>query len=359
MRILVFTGTRAEWGLLKPLVHELDKHFGVYLLVSGQHLSPTYGYTCMEIDFDLLRTLKTEILLDSDSSIGICKSIGLGVIGYAEKIQNCGPDLVIVLGDRFETFAFVQAAFTLGIEIAHIHGGEVTQGSRDNGYRNAITQLATYHFAACGKYKRRIMRMTDYKLFSGGIYNVGALGLEDLPEPIWPKTERLFLAYHPVDLPDGGLEHLENILACLQGYEVYITGANSDAHGKKINKRLREFANHSPATTHFQMNYHRDNFLKLLNGCMGIIGNSSCGLIEAPSLKVGTINVGPRQKGREKSVSVIDCPDGSVAQIQDALCKLYSKNWRNIVRYAKNPYGEKGAVKRIVEKIQELAISRN
>ena len=355
MRIMVFTGSRSEWGLLKHLVHELDQDHEVYLLVSGQHLSPTYGHTCLEIDFDLLRTFKVEMLLDSDSPVGMAKGIGLGVLSYVEIINRNRPDLFICLGDRYEVVAATLATFTLGIPIGHIHGGEITLGSLDNGYRNSVTQLATYHFAATEKSRWNVWTMKG----GSNIWNVGALGLEDLPEPI-AKSDRLFLAYHPVTtLKDGGMAHLENILHCLQGYEIYITGTNSDAYGRKINKRLQEFANHSPATVHFQMNYRRDDFLRLLNECKAIIGNSSCGIIEAPSLKTATINVGPRQEGREKSVTVLDCPNGTANEIQDALCKIYSNEFNNVIRYAKNPYGEKGAAKRIVEKIQKLAIPGN
>ena len=351
MRILIFTGSRSEWGLLKHLVYELDKDHEIYLLVSGQHLSPTYGYTCMEIDFDLLRTFKVEMLLDSDSPIGMGKGIGLGVLSYVEVINRNHPDLFICLGDRFETFSAAIAAFTLGIPIGHIHGGETTIGSLDNGYRNAITQLATYHFAATGEYKRKIMKMIDYLPFDNNVWNIGALGLEDVPIAAWPKSNRLFLAYHPVTtLKDGGMKHLENILSCLDEYEVYITGTNSDAHGRKINECLEQYAVCFP-NTHFEMNYRRDDFLRLLNGCRGIIGNSSCGLIEAPSLKVGTIDVGPRQEGREYGITVLKCPNGTKEEITKALERLYSDDFAKIVKYSFNPYGGRGAAKRMANKI--------
>lgn len=368
MRIMIFTGARSEWGQLKHLAYELDKDHEVYLLVSGQHLSPTYGYTCREIDFDLLRTFKIEMLMDSDSPVGMAKGIGLGVLSYVETINRNRPDLFIVLGDRYESFAATVAAFTLGIPVGHVHGGETTLGSLDNGYRNAITQLATYHFAATGEYKRKIMQMRDYKFtfdsmneksYDVKVWNVGALGLEDVPTAAWPKSDRLFLAYHPVTtFKDGGMEHLENILSCLQGYEVYITGTNSDTHGRKINKRLQGFARWSPIR-HFEMNYRRDDFLRLLNGCRAIIGNSSCGIIEAPSLKIGTIDVGPRQEGREYGITVLKCPEGTREQITQCLEQIYSDNFSQILKYSFNVYGGRGAAKKIKDKIQEMAISRD
>ena len=359
MRIVVFTGARSEWGLLKRLVHELDRYFEVYLLVSGQHLSPTYGYTCTEIDFDLLRMRKIEMLLDGDSPAGMCKSIALGVIGYVQVLESLSPDMVVLLGDRFETFAMAQTAFTMGISISHIHGGEITQGSLDNGYRNAITQLSRYHFTSTRYHKSRVMNMIGD---SKNVWNVGALGLEDLPEPIKQKSDRLFLIYHPVNLPDGGLGHLENIFECLPEHTVYIVGSNSDAWGRKINNRLKKYAYEHPKR-HFFQNFKRDIFLGMLNACRGIIGNSSCGIIEAPSLRVGTIDVGPRQKGRERGNTVIECPNGTKEEIQQALKKLYSEEFDYKMGLwmgeAHTPYGGKGAAEKIRKKIQEMETSRN
>jgi UDP-hydrolysing UDP-N-acetyl-D-glucosamine 2-epimerase len=359
-RICVATGGRAEWGLLKPLVKKLDPHFDVHILITGQHLSPEYGSTWQEVErvYEGLvkryeNTHKIEMLLSSDTPVGTCKSVGVGIMSYGEQLNIIRPDLLIVLGDRFEIHAVALAAHYLGIPICHIHGGEITEGSFDNALRFGITHFAKYHFVSTLEYES-IIAGINYSMGRErfvNIWNVGALGLDDLPEPREIKSDRLMLIYHPVTmLKDGGLCHLDMILECLEGYDVDIVGANSDPMGRKINAELRMWA--KTENWSFFRNHRRDDFLRILNRSKAIIGNSSCGIIEAPSLRVGTINVGPRQEGRVQAASVINCETED--EIKDALKRVYSEDYAKMLRYTKSPYGEPGAAERITNILREV-----
>ena len=359
-RICIATGSRAEWGLLKPLIEKLDVHFDVHILITGQHLSPEYGSTWQEVGRVAENTHKVESLLSSDTSVGTCKSMGLGLISYGEMLNVIRPDLLVVLGDRFEIFAVATAAHILRIPIAHIHGGEVTRGSFDNALRHGTTHFAEYHFVSTNIYRTKVCRLLGINESFGGkctdpegvVYNVGALGLDDLPEPKEIKSDRLMLIYHPVTmLDDGGWGHLLMILECLEGYDVDIVGANSDPLGRKINAELRMWAKHADTNWSFFKNHRRDDFLRILNRSKAIIGNSSCGILEAPSLRVGTINVGPRQEGRIQAKSVINCEDGD---IRETLEVMYSEHYADLLRTVTSPYGGPGAAERITNILREV-----
>jgi UDP-hydrolysing UDP-N-acetyl-D-glucosamine 2-epimerase len=363
-KIAVFTATRAEYGLLYWLMKEIQASDSLELqvLVSGMHLSPEFGETWKQIQEDGFHfDARVEMLLSSDTAVGVVKSMGLGVIGLADSFERLRPDLLVVLGDRFEALAAVEAAMIMRIPVAHLHGGELTQGAYDDAIRHAITKMATLHFTAAELYRRRVIQMGEP---SELVFNVGALGLErlvrDEPMPAHELAASIgfelgphyFLAtYHPATASDeDSPKSVGAMLEALDGfpeYRVLLTYPNADTGGKEIIPLIEEYASKNRGRVVAVPSLGSRRYLSALSRAAAIVGNSSSGIIEAPSLGIPTVNIGNRQFGRLAASSVIHCrPDAHA--ISEAIAKAISPSFSSGCRGVVNPYGQGDTSRKIV-----------
>lgn len=361
-KICVVTGTRAEYGLLYWLMKEIqaDATLELQIIVTGMHLSPEFGLTYKEIEKDFLINKKIEMLLSSDTSVGISKSMGLAQISFAEAYVELSPDIVVVLGDRFEIFSAATAAMISRTPIAHIHGGETTEGAFDEAIRHSITKMSHIHFVATESYRKRVIQLGE---LSENVFNFGALGLDNVyklnllsidefEQSIGFKLgkKNLLVTFHPVTLDQSTAEQqFQQLLYALDSLvdtRVIFTKANSDTDGRVINSMIDSYVAVNSEKSIVFTSLGQLRYLSALQYVDAVVGNSSSGLIEAPSFKIGTINIGDRQKGRIKAASVIDCePDRSA--ITNAIQQLYKFDFQQSLLEVLNPYGEGGASKKI------------
>ncbi|MCT7488790.1 UDP-N-acetylglucosamine 2-epimerase [Aliarcobacter cryaerophilus] len=368
-KICVVTGTRAEYGLLYWFLKEIesDKELQLQVIVTGMHLSPEFGLTYKEIEKEFKINKKIEMLLSSDTSVGISKSMGLAQISFAESYDELKPDIVIVLGDRYEIFSATSAAMIARIPIAHIHGGEKTEGAFDESIRHSITKMSHLHFTATNEYKNRVIQLGEHP---SRVFNVGGMGIENIKRfKLLSKDEfekliefklnikNILVTFHPVTLENStAKEQFQQLLDAIDELEdtnIIFTKANSDTDGRVINQMIDEYV-----TKNFQKSVQFTSlgqlrYLSALQYVDAVVGNSSSGLAEAPSFKIGTINIGDRQKGRIKASSVIDC-EPNKDSILKSFEKLYSKEFQNSLINVKNPYGDGCASKRIVEILKNV-----
>ncbi len=371
-KICVVTGTRAEYGLLYWLMKEIkdDEKLELQLVVTGMHLSPEFGLTYKEIEKEFLINKKIEMLLSSDTSVGVSKSMGLAQISFSEAFDELKPDIVVLLGDRFEIFSAAAAAMISRIPIAHIHGGETTEGAFDEAVRHSITKMSQLHFVATETYRKRVIQLgeTAENVFNFGapgldnIYKLKLLSLPEFEDSISFKLSKknLMVTFHPVTLENGTAENqFKQLLLALDGLDdthIIFTKANSDTDGRKINFMIDSYvaANSGKSVAFTSLGQLR--YLSALQYVDAVVGNSSSGLTEAPSFNIGTINIGDRQQGRIKAESVIDC-EPNQAMISVALNKLYSPEFRNSLPTASNPYGKGGASKKIADTLRTFSLS--
>lgn len=369
--VCVVSGTRADFGLLQWVMHGICREPSLKLqtIATGMHLSPEFGLTYREIEasgFNLDR--KLEILTSSDSAPGITKAIGLGVIAFADAFSELKPDIVLVLGDRFEIFAAATAAMIAGIPIAHLHGGEITEGAFDDAIRHAITKMAHLHFVAAESYRKRVIQMGEAPervFLSGGlgvdtIRKTTLLNRDDFEKSIDFKLgkKNLLVTFHPVTLEPGAapaqMAELLKALDSLQDTHLILTMPNADTGGRELIGMVERFVatrSHAKAFTSLgQLRY-----LSCMAHVDGVVGNSSSGLAEAPSFKKGTINIGDRQRGRLKAPSVIDC-EPNCASILAAIEMLYSSSFQACLESVQNPYGEGGASEKIIDILKHFDI---
>jgi len=371
-KICVFTGTRAEYGLLKPLMEKIreDKELELQIIASGMHLSPEFGLTYKEIEKDGFEiNEKVEMLLSSDTDTGVSKSIGLGIISYTDALQRLKPDITVVLGDRFEALAFTIASFTLKIPVAHIHGGEITEGVLDEGYRHAITKLSYLHFTSTEEYGRRVIQLGENP---DRVFNVGALGIDNIKklrllskqeveQKIGKKFKQknLLITFHPVTLEnENSVSQFKELLKALDELDdtlLIFTKANADAEGRQINKIIDDYVSKNPEKAVAFTNMGQLLYLSTMKYVDAVVGNSSSGIVEAPSFKIGTINIGDRQKGRIRAESIIDC-EPKKESILKAIDKLYSKEFQGKLKNVKSPYGEGNASEKIKEILKSFEI---
>lgn len=349
-KICVVTGTRAEYGLLYWLMKEIqaDDALELQLIATGAHLSPEFGLTYREIEKDgFVIDEKIEMLLSSDTPAGVTKSMGVALIGFADAFARFSPDIVVVLGDRYEILAAAEAAMVANIPIAHIHGGEITEGAIDDSIRHAITKMAHLHFVAAPEYRNRVIQMGENP---ERVYEVGAVGidnivkmplmpLKDLEESLqFPLGEKFFLVtYHPVTVTglrnEAALQCLFDALNFFPEYHVLVTKSNSDAGGRKINRCIEEYARNYASRVHCIASLGQRRYLSTMKYCSAVIGNSSSGIVEAPVLKRPTVNIGTRQQGRLRFPSVIDCReerDDIIAAIQKAVSLDFRQSIKNM-----------------------------
>jgi GDP/UDP-N,N'-diacetylbacillosamine 2-epimerase (hydrolysing) len=368
-KICVVTGTRAEYGLLYWLMKEIDadKDLELQVIVTGMHLSPEFGNTYEQIEKDgFVIDRKVDIELTSDSEISISKSMGLGMIGFASALDDLKPDLCVVLGDRFEIFSAVSAAMIAKVPVAHLHGGEITEGAFDESIRHSITKMSHLHFTATKEYKNRVIQLGECP---NRVFNVGGLGIDNinklklLNKDDFEKSidfnlgeKNILVTFHPVTLEastsKNQFQELLNSISELKDTKIIFTKANSDTDGRIINSMVDDYtAKHINTIAFASMG--QLNYLSALQFVDAVVGNSSSGLLETPSFKIGTIDIGDRQKGRIKADSVISClPDKK--NIDNALKKIYSRHFQEIVKNVKNPYGKGGASKIILDIIKDF-----
>lgn len=371
-KICVVTGTRAEYGLLYWLMKEIevDPQLQLQLIVTGMHLSSEFGLTYREIENEFTISKKIEMLLSSDSPIGISKSMGLAQISFAEAFAELQPDLVVLLGDRYEIFSAASAAMIARIPIAHLHGGEATEGLIDEPIRHSITKMAHLHFTAAEEYRNRVIQLGEQP---NRVFNVGAMGLENihrlklLSKPEFEQsinhrleTQNLLVTFHPVTLEKESaskqFQALLDALDTLKNTLVIFTKANSDTDGRIINSMIDDYVTRNPLKAIAFTSLGQIRYLSALQFVDAVVGNSSSGLIEAPSFKIATINIGDRQRGRLKASSVVDCEPTSEA-IQNALTKVYTKNFQRTLQKTINPYRGDMPSKKIIEIIKNTDFS--
>ena len=354
-KICVVTGSRAEYGLLYWLLKDIaaDSTLDLQIIATGMHLSPEFGLTYRQIELDGFNIdAKVEMLLSADTSVAVTKSLGLGVIGFAEALDRLSPDIVVVLGDRFEILAAAQAAMLERLPLAHIHGGETSEGAYDEGMRHAISKMAHWHFVAAEPYRQRVVQLGEDPQ---RVFNVGAPGLDhltrtpllsrdDLEQSLamrlsWPL---LLVTYHPVTLgertPEGAMEELLAALRDLEDACVVFTCPNADTGGRALRQVIDRFVGSHPHRMRAFASLGQLRYLSLMRQADVIVGNSSSGLIEAPGLKKATVNIGDRQKGRLKASSVIDAPE-KCAEISAAISRALSTEFREQLPETRSLYG--------------------
>ncbi len=373
-KICIVTGTRAEYGHLYWLMHEIKEDTGLELQViaTGAHLSPEFGLTYKTIEADgFAISAKVEMLLSSDSSIGITKSMGLGLIGFADVLAQLAPDLLVVLGDRYESFVAAQAAMIARIPIAHLHGGETTEGAIDEAIRHAITKMAHLHFVAAESYRARVIQLGETPK---SVFNFGAPGLDHIQRlPLLTKHEfeealdfklgtvNFLLTYHPVTLStEGPQQAVEELLTALDQFpeaHIIITKQNADTEGRIIGELLDAYGARYPQRVKIYTSLGQLRYLSAIQHTNVVIGNSSSGLTEAPAMKKATVNIGERQAGRLKASSVIDCLENSNS-IVVAIRKALSPEFQQTLARVKSPYGIGNVAVRIKDILKKQDLKR-
>lgn len=370
-KICVVTGSRADYGLLRWVMQGIkeDPELILQVIATGMHLSSTFGLTYKEIEADGFRIdLKLEILNDSDSPVGIAESMGQGLIGCAKAFDDLQPDIVVVLGDRFEIFAAAAAALVARIPIAHLHGGETTIGAYDEAFRHSITKMSQLHFVAAEEYRNRVIQLGENP---SSVFLVGGLGVDnirnlvlldkgELEDSLKLKfnAKSLLITFHPVTLENQTAEHqmkeLLNVLSELRETTIIFTMPNADTGGRALIGMIEEFVIHNSNARAFT-SLGQLRYLSCIDIVDGVVGNSSSGVMEVPSFKKGTINIGDRQLGRLQAKSIINSQPKE-KNIRDSIKRLYSEDFKRVLLETTNPYGEGGASARIVKVLREVSL---
>ena len=367
-KICVITGTRAEYGLLRWVMQGIkdDPELMLQIIATGMHLSPEFGLTYRAIEQDGFKIdRKVEMLTSSDTPVGIAKSMGLGMIGFADALTELKPDLILVLGDRFEIFSAVSAALVARIPVAHLHGGETTEGAFDEALRHSITKMSHLHFVAAETYRQRVIQLGEQP---DRVFLVGGLGVDNIKRmqlldraalevslDFKLGRKNLLITFHPVTLESATaavqMAELLAALADLNDTQLIFTLPNADTDGRALIEMVEHFvAQHPNASAYSSLGQLR--YLSCIAQVDGVVGNSSSGLSEVPSFKKGTINIGDRQRGRLQVDSIINC-EPNRESIMAALEKLYSKYFQAGLSQVRNPYGEGGASEKIISILKD------
>jgi GDP/UDP-N,N'-diacetylbacillosamine 2-epimerase (hydrolysing) len=372
-KIGIVTGTRAEYGLLKPLMQSIqnDRELKLLTFVTGMHLSPEFGFTFKTIeDNGFSITDKIEILLSSDTSVGLAKSISLAVMGFAESFERFQPDIVVILGDRYESFAAACSALVCKIPIAHIHGGESTEGALDESFRHAITKMSTLHFPSTELYAWRIRCMGENPK---NIFCVGAPGIDaikslkllnrnELGSALEWELPREFAicTYHPVTIESLPVEtQIRALFRALDAFpklSIIFTMPNADPGGHTIIKMIEAYTNQTPHRTKAYISLGQLKYLSLLKYAKVMIGNSSSGIIEAPCFKLPVVNIGERQTGRIRAPNVIDCGYTN-REIVRAIKKALTPQFVDGIKHMVNPYGSGNANKKMLDILKTIDLN--
>ena len=369
IKIAVVTGSRAEYGILSTLLKKLDEDsdLRLQLIATGSHLSPSYGYTKTEIEKDLKIDREIEILLSSKTRIGVAKAMGLGIISFSEALNDLAPDYLLVLGDRFEVHAASTAAVILGIPIVHLHGGELTRGSWDESLRHSITKLAQIHFTTTETYQRRVIQMGENP---DHVFNVGALGVENIANAkLLAKAElasqlgldsfenTILVTVHSEtnkrENESGVVIPVLKALDQLVELRIIFTFANSDQGGAEINQRIEEFVQRNSRRAKAFKSLGQTRYLSLLPHVSAVVGNSSSGIIEVPSFRKPTLNIGSRQEGRIRPDSVVDCKS-TVECIKAGILHITQPDFHLSLKNIVNPYEQKNTALNIIESLKKI-----
>ena len=371
-KICVITGTRAEYGLLRWVMQGIkdEPELKLQIIATGMHLSPEFGLTYREIENDGFQIdRKVEMLTSSDTPVGIAKSMGLGLIGFADALDELQPDLIVVLGDRFEIFSAVSAALIARMPVAHLHGGEATEGAFDEALRHSITKMSHLHFVAAEAYRQRVIQLGEEP---ERVFLVGGLGIDNIKRlKLLDRTElevsldfklgqkSLLITFHSATLEAStAAEQMTELLAALSALndtQLVFTLPNADTDGRALIKMVKQFvATHLNARAYTSLGQLR--YLSCIAQVDGVLGNSSSGLMEVPSFKKGTVNIGDRQRGRLQAASVINC-EPTRAGIESALRKLYSTDFQETLPRVVNPYGEGGAASKVVDTLKRFTLN--
>ena len=371
-KVCVVTGTRAEYGLLSRLMWLIraDHDLTLQIIATNMHLSPEFGLTYKEIEADgFTIDKKVEMLLSSDTSNAITKSIGLATIGFADAYEDLQPDILLILGDRFEILAAATAALIYKIPVAHLHGGEITEGAYDDAIRHAITKMSHLHFVSTEIYRQRVIQMGEHP---STVFNVGALGCEnikslklmrkdELEESLGFKLDRntILITYHPVTMECNTSEQqFRELLSAIDLFpelKVIFTMPNSDTDGRIIMKMIKEYVAKNPERTVWFDSLGCYRFLSVLQYIGGVVGNSSSGIIEVPSFHIPTINIGDRQKGRVAAASVLNSKP-TQQDIQQRLAAILAPGYLNSLVSVTNPYDMPDTAINILETLKHQPI---
>ncbi len=372
-RICIFTGTRADFGLLQPLMDVIqnDPELKLQIIASGSHLSPEFGETYKEIESEgFVIDEKVEMLVSSDTPVGVCKSMGLGFIGYSEALTRLKPDLLVVLGDRFEVFSAAASATICRIPIAHIHGGEITQGVFDEAFRHSITKMSHLHFTSTEEYRNRVIQLGEHP---DRVINVGAIGLENVRKlNLLQRTEfeeiirfslgeqSILVTFHPITLEENKtkiqFQNLLDAIDIIPGLRVIFTKANADMEGRIINQMIDTYVAATSQKTISFTSMGQLRYLSAMKHVNAVVGNSSSGIIESPSFRTPSVNIGDRQKGRVQAQSVINCSPNKEEIIQ-AIKKALSPNFRQSIEKINNPYEKESTAQNIREIVKQFDLN--
>lgn len=372
-KVCVITSTRAEYGLLSSVIRQIndDSRLQLLLIATGMHLDVNYGETYKEIEADGFNIHYKISINSDDSEIGILNTIANGIEKIGKILVSERPDMLVLLGDRYELLAFASAAVVLKIPIAHISGGEITEGAFDEYIRHAITKLSMLHFVSTEEYRNRVIQMGENPK---RVFNVGDLGVfnvNNLVKFSKEEVERRIemhigkylvqVTFHPETLSNNSIEQFSELLKALEeniNLQIVFTKANADLNGKVINSMIDDFVkkNSDRAKAFYSLGYKM--FLSLLSYSFAIIGNSSSGIVEAPSLRIGTINIGDRQKGRTRAKSTIDC-EGKKEEILKSIDKLKSKEFQDELRNLNSPYESDDTARKIVCQMRDYLYNNN
>lgn len=371
-KICVITGTRADYGLLRQLMAEinLSSNLELQILATGSHLSPEFGLTALEMEADgFAINRKVEILVSSDTAAGLTKSMGLGLIGFADALNDLKPEMVLLLGDRYEILAGAIAASIARIPIAHLHGGERTEGAIDEAFRHSITKLSQLHFVATEEYARRVRQLGENQEH---IFCVGGLGVDAISHikllskdaledalGIHFKRRNFLITFHPAtnefQSADMQMQALLDVLLSYRDTNLIFTMPNADNGSRSLMALVKEFCSENLNARVFN-SLGQLRYLSCMQFVNAVVGNSSSGILEAPSFGIPTVNIGSRQDGRVKASSIIDCKPNN-HEIAAAIDLALSKNFANNAKFVKNPYGDGGATKKIISVLESLNLS--
>ena len=370
-KICIVTGSRAEYGLLYWVIKEVeaDQDLELQLIATGSHLSSEFGLTYKEIEKDFKIDKKIDMHLSSDTSEGISKSMGIALTSFSKAYNKLKPDIVVVLGDRYEIFSAVSSAMISRIPIAHLHGGEATEGIIDEAIRHSVTKMSHLHFTAAKEYRKKVIQLGEEP---NRVFNVGGAGIESikrlklLTKKDFEKSinfklniKNILVTYHPVTLEGKtskkNFQELLDAIDELKDTNIIFTKANSDMDGKVINQMIKQYTKKNFEKSIGVTSLGQLNYLSALQYIDFIIGNSSSGLLEAPSFKTGTINIGDRQNGRLKAESVVDCLPNK-KNIKRAIKKIYSNRFQNILKDVKNPYDHGCVSKKITKVLKKVKL---
>jgi GDP/UDP-N,N'-diacetylbacillosamine 2-epimerase (hydrolysing) len=370
-KICVVTGSRADYGLLRWVMQGIKDDLGLTLQViaTGMHLSDSFGLTYKEIENDGFKIdFKVKSLSTVDSPVGIAESMSAGLSGCSDAFSHLQPDIIVVLGDRFEIFSAVAAALVARIPVAHLHGGEITSGAFDEAFRHSITKMSHLHFVAAEEYRNRVIQLGEDP---NKVFLVGGLGIDNIKKlTLLSKAEleaalelklgdrSLMVTFHPVTLEaetaEQQMKELLNVLSGLENTTLIFTMPNADPGGRILMKMIEEFvAGRTNARVFTSLGQLR--YLSCIAHVDGVVGNSSSGLAEVPTFKKGTINIGDRQLGRLQAKSIINCLPKEQA-IRDAIDRLNSVDFQASLAETTNPYGEGGASAKIVKILQNASL---